>query len=154
MNESELAQRLARDLGPLAVDAVWSVDAADGQPQGSYSDGVADAKQAAGVVGDLSGVTDPAALALVRQLALRACLERLELHYATLVDTMTGGETTVTQRLSQVRQAIAQVRQSLAAAISAGAAPPASPTKATGLNLRGRRRPDYDVGSGNAEAEP
>lgn len=153
MTESDLAQRLARDLGPLAVDAGWSLDAAEGQPQGSYSDGIADAKQAAGVVGDLASAA-AAALALVRQLALRACLERLELHYATLVDTTTGGETTVTQRLSQVRQAISSVRQSLAAAISAGAAPPASPTKATGLNLRGRRRPDYDVGSGNAEAEP
>ncbi len=154
MIESELAQRLARDLGPLAIDAGWLADAAGGQPQGSYSDPIADAKQAAGVSGELAGVADPATLALVRQLALRACLERLELHYATLVDTTTGGETTVTQRLSQVRQAISQVRQNLAAVIAAGAAPPASPTKATGLNLRGRRRPDYDVGAGNAEAEP
>ncbi len=154
MTEAELMARLARDLGPLAIDAGWSADAAEGQPQGSYSDGIADAKQAVGVVGDLLGVTDSTTLALVRQLALRACLERLELHYATLVDTTTGGDTTVTQRLSQVRAAISSVRQSLAAAIAAGAAPPASPTKATGLNLRGRRRPDYDVGAGNAEAEP
>ncbi|MBK9709716.1 MAG: hypothetical protein IPO81_00015 [Kouleothrix sp.] len=152
MTETDLMQRLARDLGPLALDAQWSTTATSEQPYGSYSDALADAKEGAGIAGDLSAVTSSATLALVRRLALLACLERLELHYATLVDTTTGGDAgeAVTQKLSQVRTAIGQVRATLAAAVAtAAAAPTASPTTARGVNLRGRRRPDYDVGGGN-----
>ena len=153
MTETELMQRLARDLGPLAIDAQWVTAATPGQPYGSYSDPIADALEAAGIV-DLSAVADGATLALVRRLALLSALTRLELHYATLVDTATtagsAGET-VTQKLSQVRAAIGQVRATLAASVATSAATPAtSPTKATGLNLRGRRRPDYDAGAGNS----
>ncbi|HEY3233016.1 MAG TPA: hypothetical protein VGJ87_27540 [Roseiflexaceae bacterium] len=155
MIEADLMNRLVRDLGPLAVDAQWSTTATSDQPHGSYSDPIADAKAGAGVVGDLADVTAAATLTLVRRLALLACLERLELHYATLVDTTTGGDSgdTITQKLSQVRQAIGQVRTQLAASVtsatSAGTATSA-PTMAQGLNLRGRRRPDYDVDAGNS----
>jgi hypothetical protein len=158
MTEADLMNRLVRGLGPLAVDAQWSTTATTGQPQGSYSDPIADAKEGAGVSGDLSAVTTWATLILVRRLALLACLERLELHYVTLVDTSSGGESggSVTQKLSQVRAAIGQVRATLAATIAsseaAAAASASSPTKATGLNLRGRRRPDYDVDIGNSDA--
>ena len=160
MTEADLMNRLVRDLGPLSVDASWSTTATAGQPQGSYSDPISDAKEGAGISGDLSAVTDTATLVLVRRLALLACLERLELHYVTLVDTASGGESggTVTQKLSQVRTAIGQVRATLAATVgsseaAAAAASASSPTKAIGLNLRGRRRPDYDVDTGNTEPE-
>src|SRR6266508_4166666 len=120
MTDAELMNRLVRDLGPLAVDAQWSTTATSDQPQGSYSDPIADAQEGAGVVGDLADVTASATLTLVRRLALLACLERLELHYATLVDTTTGGDagTAVTQKLSQVRTAIGQVRSMLALTIA------------------------------------
>ncbi len=160
MTEADLMNRLVRDLGPLAVDAQWSTTAGVDQPQGSYSDPIADAKVGAGVSGDLADVTASATLVLVRRLALLACLERLELHYVTLVDTASGGEAggSVTQKLSQVRTAIGQVRATLAATVASSeaataAASASSPTKATGLNLRGRRRPDYDVDTGNVVLE-
>jgi hypothetical protein len=160
MTEAELMNRLSRDLGPLAVDAQWSTAAYSGQPQGSYSDAIADAKEAAGVVGNLPAVTDGPTVVLVRRLALLACLERLELHYASLVDTTTtagaAGEA-VTQKLSQVRAAIGSVRTALVATVAAASAETQDlaslPTKATGFNLRGRRRPDYDVGTGNSVVE-
>jgi hypothetical protein len=157
MTEADLMNRLVRDLGPLAVDAQWSTTAGTGQPQGSYSDPISDAKEGAGVSGDLSAVTTTATLVLVRRLALLACLERLELHYATLVDTTTGGDSgdTITQKLSQVRQAIGQVRAQLATSVTTPTmtAATTATTKATGFNLRGRRRPDYDVNTGNSTDE-
>jgi hypothetical protein len=155
MTEAELAARLARDLGPLAADASWSAAAALGQAQGHYTDPIADAKDDAGVTDDLSDVTEMDALRLIRRLALLACLERLELHYATLVDTSTGGDSgsQIVQKLSQVRQAIGVVRVALTKAIAtseaAAVVAAAAPTKASGVNLRGHRRPDYDVGGGN-----
>src|SRR5262245_36895344 len=90
MTEADLMNRLVRDLGPLAVDAQRSTTATSDQPQGSYSDPIADAKEGAGVTAALSTVTAVATIRLIRRLALLACLERLELHYATLVDTTTG----------------------------------------------------------------
>jgi hypothetical protein len=155
MTEDELARRLARDLGPLATDAQWSAVASDGQPQGSYSDAIADAKEEAEVSGALDSVLDAPKLRSIRRLALLVCLERLELHYSTLVDTSSGGDTgnQVVQRLSQVRVAIGSVRktlsESVASATSAGATATEPAKKAIGLNLRGKRRPDYDVGGGN-----
>src|SRR5215831_15916867 len=115
ITETELMNRLVRDLGPLAVDAQWSTTATGDQPQGSYSDPIADAKEGAGLNAALSTVTAAATITLVRRLALLACLERLELHYATLVDTTSGGDSgdTITQKLSQVRVAVGQVRAQL-----------------------------------------
>src|SRR5262245_40047065 len=158
MTEADLMNRLVRDLGPLSVDASWSTTATAGQPQGSYSDPISDAKEVAGVDSDLADVVTSATLILVRRLALLACLERLELHYATLVDTTSGGDSgdTITQKLSQVRQAIGQVRSQLAASVttSTTAGASTSPTTARGFNLRGKyRRPDYDVDAGNSADE-
>ena len=157
MTEADLMNRLVRDLGPLAVDAQWSTTATAGQPQGSYSDAIADAKEGAGVSGDLADAVTSATLTLVRRLALLACLERLELHYASLVDTTTGGDSgdTITQKLSQVRQAIGQVRAQLATSVATSTmvAAATSPYKASGFKLRGYRRPDYDVDVGNSANE-
>jgi len=102
-------------------------------------------------------LTESQQLTLVRRLALLSCLERLELHYATLVHTTTGGDSgdTITQKLSQVRTAIGQVRAQLAATLASSAAASAaiatSPMKASGFKLCGYRRPYYDVGGGDVE---
>lgn len=108
MTRQELANRLHRDLGALAVDAGWSTTASDGQPDGSYTDPIDDALLAAGV--DDVTLVASADLVPIRQAALAGCLERLERHYATLVDTTTGP---LSQKLSQTREAIKVLRESL-----------------------------------------
>jgi hypothetical protein len=145
MTEAELAARLARELGPLAVDAAWSVAATTGQAQGHYTDPISDAKEALGITDDLADVELTGVQTReLRDRALLGCLERLELHYATLVDTTTGtGDTSQVQKLSQVRAGIQGIRARLDARIGAAA---------TGVVIRGRSRPDYTVGEGD-EAE-
>ncbi len=154
MTDAELAARLARELGPLAVDAQWSVAATANQLYGHYTDAMADAKAVLGV----DGALDQATLTTVQlqeliQRALLACLERLELHYATLVDTTVGsGDGAQQQKLSQVRAAISQVRGRLASAVHArSTAVSDAPPAARGVRLRGRRRPDYTLGEGDGE---
>ena len=148
MTEAELAARLARDLGPLAADAEWSATATAGQDQGHYSDAISDAKAVLGVEGALASATlSSNQLLELMARALLGCLERLELHYTTLVDSSAGtGAGAQQQKLSQVQAGIARVRQRLAAAVHAQSSP------ATGVNVRGQKRPDYSLGDGN-EAE-
>jgi hypothetical protein len=146
MTEAELAARMARELGPLAVDAAWSVVATAGQAQGHYTDPISDAKEALSIEGnladaELTGVQTRE----LRDRALLACLERLELHYATLVDTSTGqGEAQQQQKLSQVRTGITQLRTRLDRRIDAAA---------TGVVIRGRSRPDYTIPEGDEVEE-
>lgn len=137
MTESELAARLARELGALAADAEWSTDATAGQDQGHYTDVIEDAMDAAAVDGDLADAT-ATQLRVVKRVALERCLDRLELHYSVLVDTDAAG--VASEKLSQIRAAITAMRSSLS---SLGA------RTAIGVNLRGRRKPDYDVNVGN-----
>lgn len=140
MTPAELAQRLERDLQALATDAEWTATPSAGQPEGHYSDPIADALSDAGV-SDLPTAT-AAQLKAIRLAALGGCLDRLERHYATLVDTAAGS---LSQKLSQTFAAISLLRQRISA-------PPADiANTATGANLRGRRRPDYTLGSGNLE---
>jgi hypothetical protein len=152
MTEAELAARLVRELGPLAVDAGWSADATAGQPEGHYSDPIADAKEAIGIAGALASAELTAAqLGELRDRALLACLERLELHYATLVDTSTGqGEGSQAQKLSQVQAAIAGVRARVDRKVATRVEQPGS---ARGASIRGRARPDYTVGGGDEELD-
>ena len=152
MTEAELAARLARDLGPLAADASWRAAATEGQAQGHYTDAIADAKAVLNVGGDLADATlSSNQLLELMARALLGCLERLELHYTTLVDSSAGtGAGAQQQKLSQVQAGIAKVRQRLAAAVHAQSSVASAP--ATGANVRGMRRPDYSLGSGN-EAE-
>ncbi len=140
MTPAELAARLHRDLATLAVDAEWNTSASTGQPEGHYSDPIADAMSDAGV-SDLTTAA-PAQLKAIRTAALGGCLDRLERHYATLVDTAQGS---LNQKLSQTFAAISQLRERISQP-SANTA-----NTATGANLRGRRRPDYTLGSGNVE---
>lgn len=153
MSEAALAERLARELGPLAADARWSAAAAAGQPYGDYTDAIEDAKAALGVVGALEQAALSAALR--RELTARAllgCLERLELHYSALVDTSVGtGDGAQQQKLSQVQAGVARVRARLAAALAQAATPPAG-APAVGVRVRGRRRPDFSLGAGDEDA--
>ena len=151
MTESELAARLARDLGPLAEDAKWSAAASDGQPQGHYSDAISDAKAVLGVSGDLAdSVMNSAQLLELAARALLGCLERLEIHYTSLVDSSSGtGAGAQQQKLSQVQAGIARVRNRLATAVYAQSSVATAP--AQGVNVRGQRRPDYSLGEGNEE---
>ena len=134
MTENDLAARLHRDLGALAADAGWSPAATDGQPQGHYSDPIADALEAAGLT-TLASAT-AAQLRAIRRTALGVCLDRLEIHYAQAVDVTGDG---LNEALSQIGQAIARARTNLIGTIAVGA------------NLRGWRRRDYDVNIGNED---
>lgn len=146
MTDAELALRLARELGPLAIDAAWSVTASTGQAQGHYSDPIADAKEALDITGDLDDAELTGTQTRdLRDRALLGCLERLELHYSTLVDTSTGqGDGTQVQKLSQVRAGIVGIRKRLDQRIGAAA---------RGVSIRGRSRPDYTVGEGDEATE-
>lgn len=137
MTDAELAARLHRDLAQLATDAGWSTVATTGQALGHYTDAVADAKEALGL-DDLADAT-PAQRKRVRQLALGACLERLERHYATLVDIDVGQRS---ERLSQIAGAIARLRA--ASATGGGAV-------AQGLTIRRGAAVDYTAGEGDAD---
>lgn len=165
MTEAELVARLARELGPLAVDAGWSSTATTGQPYGAYSDAVMDALSESGIVDPLETVADWLTLRDVQESALLHCLRRLELHYSTLTDTSTGqGAGGVTQKLSQVRAALATVAGRLDATRAARAvvahdmalaAALAAVPSAVGVTIRGRPRPDYTLAEGDAvEPEP
>lgn len=133
MTPAQLAARLHRDLGALASDAQWDTVGVDDQPQGSYSDPIADALEAAGLT-DLEDAT-AAQLKAIRRAALSLCLDRLELHYTQAVDVSGDGQS---QALSQISQAIARARANLLGHVAVGA------------NLRGVRRPDYDANLGNS----
>ncbi|KPV49008.1 hypothetical protein SE17_35020 [Kouleothrix aurantiaca] len=152
MTEAELAARLARDLGPLAADAEWSATATAGQAQGHYTDAISDAKAVLGVDGALADATlSSNQLLELKARALLGCLERLELHYTTLVDSSAGtGAGAQVQKLSQVQAGIARVRTRLATAVHAQSSVATAP--ATGVNVRGQKRPDYSLGEGNEEA--
>src|SRR5690242_3038673 len=114
--ETELALRLGRDLGPLTTDAKWSVTATDDQPQGAYSDAIADALNDMGLAS--VSVATTTQYNELKDRALLHCLERLEIHYTTLVDSSTGqGEGGVTQKLSQIQQSITRVRGRVALAV-------------------------------------
>ena len=153
MTEAELAARLSRDLGPLAEDANWSATATAGQAQGHYTDAIADAKAVLGVDGALAdAVMNGNQLLELAARALLACLERLEIHYTSLVDSSAGtGAGAQQQKLSQVQAGIARVRTRLAAAVHAQSSVASAP--ATGANVRGQKRPDYSLGEGNEAAE-
>lgn len=154
-----LAAWLQRYLGPLALDAGWAVTPTVEQPHGHYSDPIADALTPFGVASVevlAPEVTTPERITL-RERALLGCLERLELHYALLVDTGAGqGEGGVTQRLGQVQQALVRVRQriaqNLAAATTAALVTP-PPRRAVGVVVRGRRRRDYTLEAGDQVQE-
>lgn len=137
MIEQDLAARLQRDLQALATDAGWDYQAtATDQPYGSYTDPITDALEIAAVTQGQLNVAPVATQRLVRRLALGGCLDRLERYYATLVDTTTDG---VHQKLSQIRESIALLRKD------------AAPVVASGVNLRGIKRPDYALGLGNVD---
>ncbi len=149
LTEAQLAARLHRDLGPLAVDAGWKTTGQSGQTYGTYTDCIADALGALGIAPsalqaattatgtDAASIKAAAAVeARVRRLALAGALDRLEAYYAGLVDTVEGP---VSHKLSQVFANIERMRASLSVGESV----------ASGTNLRGRRRPDYALGVGN-----
>lgn len=136
MTENELAARLHRDLGALATDATWAVTATAGQAQGHYTDPIADALESVG----LTALADATAIQLraCRRIALGLCLDRLEIHYTQAVDVSGDG---LSESLSQISQAIARVRVNLIGRVAVGA------------NLRGVRRPDYDLNLGTAASD-
>jgi hypothetical protein len=135
MTDADLAQRLHRDLAALAADAGWSPAATEGQPQGHYSDPIADACADVGVA-DLAAAT-VVQRKRVRQLALSACLERLELHYAAQADLKVGQRD---EKLSQISAALGRIRAS---------APAAGGGVAQGFTLRRGPAVDYTTGGGD-----
>lgn len=152
MTPAELADRLHRDLGPLALDAEWDVIATSGQAYGTYTDAILDALGAVGIAeAGLASATTPGDAATsvaikaaakverqVRSLALTGCLDRLEAYYATQVDTVEGP---LSLKLSQVFTQIQRMRSRLTDGV------------ATGTNVRGYRRKDFALGSGNVDYE-
>jgi hypothetical protein len=136
MTDAELAQRLHRDLAALAADAAWSPTATEGQALGHYTDPIADAKADVGV-SDLSAATASQAKR-VRQEALRACLERLELHYAAVTDLRVGQRD---EKHSQIAQALGRLRASATSSGGSGA---------VGFTLRRGPARDYTTGGGDA----
>lgn len=133
MTEQALAARLHRDLGQLAIDAGWTTDASADQPQGNYSDPIADAKETAGIAGDLAAA--PAtAVQKVRRLALGVCFDRLALHYTTAVDHSEDG---MSENLSQILINIERARMLILG------------NTAVGVSLRGTSRPDWMATGGN-----
>jgi hypothetical protein len=146
MTDAELAARLSRELGPLAVDAGWSATASTGQAQGHYTDPIADARAAMAITGTLTAAQEIE----LRDRALLGCLERLELHYATRTDSTIGaGADSHVEKLSQVHSAIARVRARVDAKVSAAFARSTDQSSAQGVSIRGRSRPDYTVGGGD-----
>ncbi len=135
MTADELAQRLHRDLAALAADARWSPDPTDGQAQGHYTDPISDALGDVGL-GDLADAS-AGQLKRVRQLALGACLERLELHYAAVTDLKVGQRD---EKLSQIGTALSRIRAS---------APAAGGGVAVGFTLRRGPARDYTTGGGD-----
>lgn len=138
MTAAELAQRLHRDLAALAADAAWSPTATTGQAQGHYTDPIADAMADVGL-DDLADAT-AAQLKRVRQLALGACLERLELHYAAVTDLKVGQRD---EKLSQIGAALTRIRAS---------APAAGGGVARGVTIRRGPAVDYSTGEGDDDA--
>lgn len=132
MTEAELAARLHRDLNALADEAGWSATPTDGQPQGHYSDPIADALAAQGL--DALADATSAQIVAVRRVALGLCLDRLAAYYAALVDIRAGERE---EKLSQLRDSIPAVRASLIG------------RTAVGVRLPGRRYPDYGPSSGD-----
>lgn len=135
MTADELAQRLHRDLAALAADARWSPAATEGQAQGHYTDAISDAIADVGLE-DLADATH-AQLKRVRQLALGACLERLELRYAAMTDLKVGQRD---EKLSQIGAALSRIRAS---------APAAGGKVAVGFTLRRGPARDYSTGGGD-----
>lgn len=131
MTDADLALRLSRDLGALATDAQWATSGDQSQPQGHYTDPIADAKAAIGIA-DLPDATAEQ-LRRVRLAALAVCFDRLEAHYAALVNTK-GAELNVERLLDNCRSLRLQLVGSIA----------------VGVALRGQSRPDYTLGGGDA----
>lgn len=134
MTESDLAERLHRDLGALATDAGWSSASATGQSEGNYTDPIADAKEDASVT-TLSDATAAQAKA-IRRGALGYCFDRLLAHYAQAVDTQSDGQG---MSYSQISANIQAARVAILG------------RSARGVNLRGYPRRDYTAEFGNAE---
>jgi hypothetical protein len=137
MTDAELASKLHRDLQGLALEAGWATAATLDQPQGHYSDLIADAKADVGVT--IWAAASAAQIKRVRQLALLACLDRLELHFATLTDLKVGQRE---ERLSQIGAAVARAR--------AGGSRGAGTAAAVGFTLRRGPAVDYSAGEGDA----
>lgn len=133
MTESELAGRLHRDLGALALDVEWSTVVTDEQPQGSYTDPIADAKEEAEIE-DLEDAT-AAQLKSIKRTALNLCFDRLLIHYAATVDVSGDGKS---ESFSQISIQIERARTAVLGRAAKGA------------KLRGYPRPDYTLGEGNA----
>lgn len=127
MDTGALKLRLHHDLGDLAVRAGWSIAT-------SYEDVVEDAMDAEGVT-SLPAAT-AAQLARIRSDALRRCLVRLQLHYATLVDVTDQGRA---EMLSQISTAISRLT-----AAGGGVA------VARGFTLTRGAAIDYTTGEGDA----
>jgi hypothetical protein len=136
MTADELAQRLHRDLAALAGDAGWSPTATDGQAQGHYTDPIADALAEVGL-DDLADAST-AQLKRGRQLALGACLERLELHYAAVTDIKVGQRD---EKLSQIGTSLSRIRAS---------APAAGGGVGVGFTIKRGAAVDYSTGGGDA----
>lgn len=135
MTADELAQRLHRDLAALAADAGWSPTATEGQAQGHYTDALSDALAEVGL-DDLADATT-AQGKRVRQLALGACLARLELHYAAVTDIKVGQRD---EKLSQIGAALSRIRAS---------APAAGGGVGVGFTIRRGPAVDYTTGDGD-----
>jgi hypothetical protein len=135
MTDADLAAKLHRDLSALATEAGWSPAATTGQDQGHYTDPIADAKADVGVT-DLSAAT-AGQRRRVRQLALLACLDRLELYFATLADLAVGQRD---EKLSQIGAAVARARGTLRSAGTAAA---------VGFTLKRGPATDYAAGEGD-----
>jgi hypothetical protein len=109
---ADIAGLVHRALGALATDAaLTTTDDGAGQTEGSYTDAIDYGLRAVGAIdADTDaidvGLITVATLDDLLQVVKRAMLERLQLHYATVVDLQVGQRE---EKLSQIGAAIARL---------------------------------------------
>lgn len=119
---AQIAELLARKLGALASDAALDRTPSGSQTEGAYTDAIDSALRS---LDALDPETDEPDIRAIRAAQLdpllaaaeRALLERLQRHYALMVDITVGQRS---ERLSQIGQAIAQLAAAGAAAAPVG----------------------------------
>lgn len=109
---ADIAGLVQRALGALATDAaLTTTDDGTGQTEGSYTDAIDYGLRAVGAIDADTDAIDVALITVATlddllQVVQRAMLERLQLHYATVVDLQVGQRA---EKLSQIGAAIGRL---------------------------------------------
>lgn len=114
MDRATIAATIHRKLGQLATDAGLSTAATTGQSEGSYSDAIDAALRQLGAYDTNTllldaGLVPITSINTLLRLVEGEMLDRLQRHYALLVDIKVGQRD---EKLSQIRAAIASLASS------------------------------------------